>query len=909
MTELPKAYSPKDVEEKWYRHWESTGLFHAKVNPAKKPYSIVIPPPNVTGSLTMGHVLNNTIQDILIRWKRMQGYEACWIPGTDHAGIATQNAVEKALAKEGTNRHDLGREKFIQRVWQWKEEYGGTIIKQLRKLGASCDWERERFTMDEGLSNAVKEVFVRMFEKGLIYRGKYIVNWCPFHRTALSDDEVDHSGTNGQLYHIRYKIEGTNEHAVVATTRPETMLGDTAIAVNPKDERYQKFIGRTAILPIVGRRLPIIADEYVDSTFGTGMVKVTPAHDPNDFLIGQRHNLEKANILNEDATLNESVPKQYEGLDRFDARKKLVKDLEEQGFLVKTEPYTHNVGKCYRCHTVIEPYLSDQWFVRMKPLAKSALKVVHDGKIKFHPERWVKVYEHWMNNIRDWCISRQIWWGHRIPVYYSPDGNYTAARSEEEARKKLGVEAGIPLRQDNDVLDTWFSSWLWPFSTLGWPEETNDLRYFNPTDALVTGPDIIFFWVARMIMANMEFMKGMPNAHGKPRQSDDDLIPFRDVYFTSIIRDVQGRKMSKSLGNSPDPLDVIGEYGADALRFTIAYLSPLGQDVLFSTEKCELGRNFANKIWNAGRFLLMNKEQLGNFEFPARPAGGPISNFEMHLDLADRWILSRLNHAIKDYNKALTEFRINESGKILYDFIWHDFCDWYVELVKTRFYGDESLEVKTIVVSRALWVFDQALRLLHPHMPFVTEELWQHLTDRKGESIMRAAFPVSDEKWIDPKTEDEMAFVQSVINALRNIRGENNIPPSKEIKVLARLSTDNRRSVLGTYARYLQKLARVASIEIVPPAFKPKFASSAVVDGIEIFVPLEGLIDLESERQRLEKEINRLLGLVESITKKLGNPQFVERAPKDVIEKEQEKLNSFKSNLEKLQGNLERLKA
>ncbi|HEY5614897.1 MAG TPA: valine--tRNA ligase, partial [Bacteroidota bacterium] len=747
MNELSKAYNPKDVEDKWYSYWESNKLFHAAVNKEKTPYTVVIPPPNITGILTMGHVLNNTIQDILIRWKRMQGYEACWIPGTDHAGIATQNVVEKSLAKEGINRHQLGREKFVERVWAWKEEYGGTIIRQLRKLGASCDWERERFTMDEGLSNAVKEVFIRLFDKGLVYRGKYIVNWCPFHRTALSDDEVEHSESQGSLWHIKYQIEGSKEFAVVATTRPETMLGDAAVAVNPKDERYKKLVGKTAILPIVGRKIPIIADDYIDAAFGTGMVKVTPAHDQNDFLMGQRHNLPQINIFEEDGKLNESVPKQYEGMDRFECRKQIVKDLEAQGFLLKTEPHTHNIGRCYRCNTIIEPYISDQWFVKMKPLAMPALRVVHEKQVRFHPERWVKVYEHWMTNIRDWCISRQLWWGHRIPVYYAPDGTYTAARNEAEARTKLNLDKNIALRQDEDVLDTWFSSWLWPFSTLGWPEETpavkEDLRYFNPTDTLVTGPDIIFFWVARMVMANMEIMKGLPDKNGKPRNKSEDLVPFRDVYFTSIIRDAQGRKMSKSLGNSPDPLDVINEYGADALRFTIAYLSPLGQDVLFSTEKCELGRNFANKIWNAGRFLLMNKAEIcgtGELALEKLPSE--------HLDLADKWILSRLNHAIRDYNDSLNNFRINESTKVLYDFIWHDFCDWYVELVKTRFYGDEPAEVKKIVVQRALWVFDRALRLLHPHMPFLSEELWQNLTDRKGASLMRADFPVADEKLI-----------------------------------------------------------------------------------------------------------------------------------------------------------------
>jgi valyl-tRNA synthetase len=902
MQELSKAYNPKEVEDKWYEYWDSRGLFHASVNKDRTPYTVVIPPPNITGILTMGHVLNNTIQDVLVRWKRMQGFEACWIPGTDHAGIATQNAVEKALAKDGLKRHDLGREKFVERVWQWKEQYGGTIIKQLRKLGTSCDWERERFTMDEGLSDAVKEVFVRMFDKGLIYRGKYIVNWCTFHQTALSDDEVDHSESNGNLWHIRYPIEGTKEFAVVATTRPETMLGDTAIAVNPKDSRYKSIVGKFAVLPLVGRRIPIIADDYVDETFGTGMVKVTPAHDPNDFLIGQRHNLEQINILDEKGFLNSSVPRQYAGIDRFQARKKVVQDIEEQGFLVKVEPYTHNVGKCYRCHTVIEPYLSDQWFVKMKPLAKPALRVVQQGKVRFHPQRWEKVYDHWMTNIRDWCISRQIWWGHRIPVYYAPDGTFTAARNEEEARTKLGLDRTVALRQDEDVLDTWFSSWLWPFSILGWPHRNEDLPYFNPTSTLVTGPDIIFFWVARMIMANMEFMRGEPGQNGQPRETDDDLVPFRDVYFTSIIRDADGRKMSKSLGNSPDPLDVIDQYGADALRFTIAYLSPLGQDVLFSNEKCEIGRNFANKIWNAGRFLLMNKTELfgtGEADLSTLP--------ETELDLADRWILSRLHHAIEHFNSTLTEFHLNEASKVLYDFIWHDFCDWYVELVKTRFYGEEPVETKKIVLARALWVFDQALRLLHPVMPFITEELWQHLTERNGESLMRTPFPTVDGRWIDQKTEDEMTFVQNVINAVRNIRGENNIAPSKEIRLQIRLADGTNGQIFQTYDKYLRKLARVSGIEFLAQGAKPKLASSAVVDGSEVFVPLEGLIDLEAERGRLEKEVARLQQAVDATERKLANSSFVDRAPKEVVDKEREKLSSFKMTIEKLKSNIEHL--
>ena len=904
VKELSKTYNPREVEDRWYAEWESKKLFRANVNERKKPYTVVIPPPNITGILTMGHVLNNTLQDVFVRWKRMQGYEACWIPGTDHAGIATQNAVEKALAKEGSDRHKLGREKFVERVWEWKALYGGTIITQLKKLGVSCDWDRERFTMDDGLSDAVKEVFVRLFDKGLIYRGKYIVNWCPFHRTAISDDEVDYAEVKGNLWHIRYQIDGTKDFAVAATTRPETMLGDTAIAVHPHDDRYKKFVGRFAVLPLVGRRIPIIADDYVDSSFGTGMVKVTPAHDPNDYLMGQRHSLEQKNIMDETGRLNEAVPKQYEGMDRFEARKKIVKDLEEQGFLVKTEDHVHNVGRCYRCNTIIEPYLSDQWFVKMKPLGKPALKVVRDGKVRFHPDRWTKVYDHWMTNIRDWCISRQLWWGHRIPVYYAPDGTYTAARDEQEAKTKLGIKDSTPLRQDEDVLDTWFSSWLWPFSTLGWPKDTPDLRYFNPTDTLVTAPDIIFFWVARMIMANMEFMKGMPGRDGKERHRDEELVPFCDVYFTSIIRDSQGRKMSKSLGNSPDPLDVINEYGADALRFTVAYLSPLGQDVLFSTEKCELGRNFTNKIWNAGRFLLLNKTEICGSD-PVNLSSLP----KEHLDLADRWILSRLNSSIRNIQATLEDFQVNDASKQLYDFLWHDFCDWYIELVKTRFYGDEPVEVKNVVIRRALWVFDRALRLLHPIMPFVTEELWQHLTERKDTSLVRAEFPAADDRLIEPETERSMAFVQNVISAIRNIRGENNIPPSKEIVVDVIAPAKEQQQILQSYDSYIHKLCRVTAVKEISRSQKPKFASSAVVDGIELFVPLEGLIDLEVERKRLEKEIQRLGMMLEGIGKKLGNPQFTEKAPKEVVEKEREKKEAFEANLQKLKNNLLHLDA
>lgn len=901
MTEvsLPKAYSPRDAEPRLYKHWEEAGYFSASVREDKQPYSIVIPPPNITGRLHLGHALNNTIQDILIRWKRMLGYEACWVPGTDHAGIATQNVVEKTLAKENLTRHDLGRQKFVERVWKWKEEYGNTIVRQLRELGVSCDWTRERFTMDEGLSRAVKEVFVRLFDKGLIYRGKYIVNWCPFHQTALSDDEVEHKEQEGKLWYVRYPIEGTTEFAVVATTRPETMFGDTAVAAHPEDERYKHLIGKYVILPLVGKRIPVIADEYIDPSFGTGMLKVTPAHDPNDFLIGERHTLETVNVFDVKGFTNDNVPKPYRNMDRFAARKKAVADLEAQGYLVKTEKHSNNVGVCYRCHTVIEPYLSDQWFVKMKPLAEPALKAVQGGLIRFYPERWVKVYEHWMTNIRDWCISRQLWWGHRIPVYYSNDGRYTAARDEQEARKRLRLPADTPLRQDEDVLDTWFSSWLWPFSVHNWPDDNRDLRYFNPTDTLVTAPDIIFFWVARMAMANLEFMKDLPLPDGSPRKEMKDLIPFRNVYFTSTVRNEQGKKMSKSLGNAIDPMDVIHEYGADALRFTITYLAPLGQDVYFSSEKCEIGRNFANKIWNAGRFLLMNRNEIGATLPAELPAG--------HSDLADLWIVSRLNHAVRDFDQALEGFRINEATKIAYDFVWHDFCDWYVEFLKTRLYGDEAKDVKLAALERALWIFDNALRLLHPMMPFVTEELWQHLADRTGASIMLQPFPQWRSNLIDEHAESDMEFVQNVINGIRTIRGENTIPPAQEIELQYRFASNRHAQIAETYQLYVKKLCKVKSFSILAPNEKPKLSAASVVEGTEILISLEGLIDPGTERARLEKEIARLEGMMRGIDAKLSNESFTAKAPTDIVAREREKRATFAANVAKLKENLARL--
>jgi valyl-tRNA synthetase len=908
---LAKVYSPADVEKKWYSFWEEHRFFHAEVTPDKRPYTIVIPPPNVTGVLHMGHILNNTLQDAFIRFKRMTGYEACWIPGMDHAGIATQHVVERSLSHEGKTRHDLGRENFIERVWAWKKQYGGVIIKQLRTLGSSCDWEREKFTMDESLSAAVREAFVRLYEEGLIYRGKYIVNWCPKDHTAISDDEVNAVEQQGKLYYIRYPVKeggtgGLPAHLTVATTRPETMLGDTAVAVNPQDERYRVLVGRVALLPLTGREIPIIADDFVDPAFGTGMVKVTPAHDPNDYWIGQRHNLPQINIFDISARVNENVPSRYQGLDRFEARALVLSDLERLGLLVEAKDYTNNVGHCYRCNTIIEPYLSDQWFVKMKPLAEPALDAVTSGAIKFYPDRWVKTYQHWMSNIRDWCISRQLWWGHRIPVWYCESrgtaacANPIVSRSTPEECPHCGNKN---LRQDEDVLDTWFSSWLWPFSVHDWPQQERygraaDLKYFYPTDTLVTAPDIIFFWVARMIMAGLKFG---PSFTGSTRLEDN--IPFKDVYFTSLVRDDKGRKMSKSLGNSPEPLDLIAEYGADAVRFTILFLAPLGQDILYSREKNEIGRNFANKIWNAGRFLLMNREQTGE--------AAKKEEFNLdHLDLADRWILSRLHSSLIELNSALEEYEINKISKSIYDFLWHDYCDWYLEMIKSRLYGDEPAEVKQAVVSRAIDVFDAALRMLHPLMPFVTEELWQNIRTRQaGETIMRTQLARPDRRLINTDVERQMDFVQNGIEAIRAIRGEMGIPPSKEIPLVMRTSPQHSEETIRQYEGYLERLARVNSLTFLQDGKRPRLSASAVVDGSEFYVPLEGLIDVNLEKARLQKEIDRINGLLNSIRGKLTNQSFVQRAPEDVVQRERAKQANLENNLEKLRTSLAHLTA
>jgi len=900
-----KTYSPRDVESKWYAIWERSGFFHAVVNPALTPYTIVIPPPNVTGVLHMGHILNNTLQDVLIRYKRMTGFEACWIPGMDHAGIATQHVVERSLQKEGKTRHDLGREKFVERVWEWKQQYGGGIVRQLRTLGASCDWEREKFTMDETLSNAVREVFVSLYEDGLVYRGKYIVNWCPRDHTAISDDEVTYSEQQGKLYYIRYPLSGrSSEFLTVATTRPETMFGDTAIAVHPGDERFAHLAGALARIPLAGREIPVIADESVDPAFGTGMVKVTPAHDPNDYLIGQRHSLEQINIFDVSAKLNDNAPGLYRGMDRYDARERILHDLAEAGLLARTADHANRVGRCYRCDTVIEPYLSDQWFVRMKPLAQPALDVLRDGTIRFYPERWTKVYEHWMTNIRDWCISRQLWWGHRIPVWYCTQNKTDRCNEPVVSRTTPSVCphcGGTGLRQDEDVLDTWFSSWLWPFSVHDWPAQKStgkeqDLRYFYPTDTLVTAPDIIFFWVARMIMAGLKFG---PTFTGSTDATKN--VPFRDVYFTSMVRDARGRKMSKSLGNSPEPLELIAEYGADAVRFTILALAPVGQDIIYAKEKNELGRNLANKIWNAGRFLMMNRDQTGE---------APHTNeFNTdHSDLADRWILSRLHSTLRDVQESISLFEFNRITRQVYDFFWHDYCDWYVEMVKSRLYGPEPVPVKQAVVTRGLDVYDAALRLLHPIMPFVTEELWQSIRPRpSGATIMRERIPEPDGAFIDTAVERQMAYVQSVIEAVRTIRGEMSIPPSKEIRIVMTAGEAHPPEEIRRYEGYMMRLARVTSLSIIEPGLRPPTSATAVVEGEEIFVPLEGVIDLDLERNRLRREIDRVTGMLKGIVAKLANPEFTEKAPPEVVGKEREKQAAFEANLVKLSRSLGQL--
>ncbi len=885
---MEKQYNPSIVEDRIYAEWLTKKYFHANENSAKPSYSIVIPPPNVTGILHMGHALNNTIQDILIRFKRMDGYESMWMPGTDHAGIATQNVVEKKLAKEKRNRHQLGREGFVSEVWKWKEEYHATISAQLKKLGSSCDWDRERFTMDEGLSASVRKVFVQLYKEGLVYRGKYIINWCPRCHTALSDEEAEHKELEGGMHHFRYPFADGSGFVVVATTRPETMLGDTAVAVNPKDPRYTALIGKKILLPLVNREIPLIADDFCDKEFGTGAVKVTPAHDPNDFQMGQRHNMTPIVIMDGYAKMCGDIPQKYIGVDRFEARKMIIEDMTALGLVEKIEKHTHSVGHCYRCATVVEPYFSDQWFVRMKPLAEKALTVAQNDEVTFHPQRWKKIYCDWMENIRDWCISRQIWWGHRIPVWYCDEcGHVMASETDLTKCEKCG---SAKLRQDEDVLDTWFSSWLWPFSTMGWPENTTALQKFYPTNELVTAPEILFFWVARMIMAGLHFT-------GK--------LPFTRVLLHGTVRDDSGRKMSKSLGNSVDPLGLIAEHGADALRFSLMMITSQGADVYWGKASCEIGRNFANKLWNASRFLLSNVKE------PMRFDSLPSSEV---LKAEDRWILSRLNSTIASVRESLDNIRTNDAARTLYEFTWSDFCDWYIEAKKSDFYGEDEA-ARNAALSICAHVLSNILRLLHPLMPFITEEIWQHLTENiswKGEiekgTIMFTSFPKADAARIDTAYEERFSMIKEIIVALRTIRSENNVPPDKKGTALIIPVTDDDGKWIKSQAALINSFVRLDKTDVSRDAAKPAFAGQAVVKGHELYISLEGLIDMNKEIERITKEIDRVKGFVASIEKKLSNEAFVAKAPASVIEIEKEKMANQKLNLEKLEQSLAALK-
>jgi valyl-tRNA synthetase len=878
---LDKSYNPHQVEEKWYRYWTEQNYFRADENSERKPYSIVIPPPNVTGSLHIGHALNNTLQDVLIRFKRMQGYNVLWMPGTDHAGIATQNVVEKQLSEQGLSRHALGREKFIEQVWEWKRQSGGTIINQLKKLGASCDWSRERFTMDEGLSEAVKEVFVRLYQEGLIYRSHYIINWCPRCQTALSDLEVEHHEILGKLYHLKYPMQGGEGSLVVATTRPETMLGDTAVAVNPGDERYQAVIGKKVILPVLEREIPVIADSYVDIEFGTGCLKITPAHDFNDFEISLKHGLEQIKVIDEEGRMNENAGP-YQGMDRFECRRRIVEDFEREGVLLKTEEYQHMVGHCYRCKTIVEPNLSLQWFVRTKPLAKEAIEAVREGRTRIIPEVWEKTYFEWMENIKDWCISRQIWWGHRIPAWYCDDcGEVIVAKETPASCSKCGTDR---LRPETDVLDTWFSSALWPFSTMGWPKETKELNRFYPTSVLVTGFDILFFWVARMMMMGLKFMGD---------------VPFRDVYIHGLVRDEKGEKYSKTRGNVVDPLDLIDRFGADALRFTLAALTMPGSDLKLSEARTEGYRHFANKIWNASRFALMN---LGDRVHIT----GEVNKDEY--SLPDRWIRGRLNRTIREVQKSLEAYKFNEASHILYQFIWHEFCDWYLELIKPYLYQDEDLKRKKLTQETLLKVLDATLRLLHPFMPFVTEEIWQQLPQEKGNgSIMIAEFPRPEERFDDDQIADEMGLVIEVIAAIRNIRGEMNISPGEQIIGILRTKNGEIEKQLQRNRLFIQNLAKTEKLVIGEEIEKPLHSAFAVVRDVEVFIPMSKY-RMEEEMRRLQKEMLKIDKDIAFIGKKLSNEQFLSKAPAEVVQEEKEKASQYHTQRDKLEGNLNKIK-
>jgi len=860
---IPKTYDPRRVEEKWYSYWMRNNYFHAEPDDGGEPFCIVIPPPNVTGSLHLGHALDNTIQDVLIRWRRMQGLNTLWMPGTDHAGIATQARVEEQLSKEGLSKYDLGREKFLERVWAWKEEYGGEIINQLKRLGVSCDWERERFTMDAGCSRAVREVFRRLYEKGLIYKGRYMVNWCPKCRTTISDIEVEHTNEDAKLYYVNYPAAGGGAACItVATTRPETMMGDSGVAVHPEDSRYSKLIGKEVILPLINRRIPVVADEAVDPAFGTGAVKITPAHDPADFEIGRRHNLPGIVVIGKDGIMTAEAGS-YAGMEREEARRRVVRDLSELGLLVKVEDYSHAVGHCYRCGTTIEPLASEQWFVRMKPLAEPAMQAVREGSVRFVPERFTKIYLNWLENIKDWCISRQLWWGHRIPVWYCREcGEVICASEDPQACGRCGSS---DLEQDPDVLDTWFSSALWPFSTMGWPEKTKELDFYYPTSVLVTGRDIIFFWVARMIFMGLEFMRE---------------APFPEVFIHGLILDAEGRKMSKSLRNGIDPLEVIEKYGADTLRFTLLTGNTPGNDLRFYWEKVEGARNFANKVWNASRFAMINLE-----DFSLQDAVD-IKNREQ-LELADRWILSRLNKTAAEVTANLESYELGEAARILYEFIWNEFCDWYIEMIKPRLYGKVSKESRKTAQTVLHHTLLYTLELLHPFMPFLSEEIWQHLS-HTGESIMTAPWPAADEEQSDPESEALMEFLMEAIRGIRNMRGEMKIHPGKTVRCVA-VAAPQEVEALRRHSSYIQLLAD-CELEIAGrEGSKPKQALSTVVRGTEIYLPLAGLVDLDKELARLEKEEQSIEGVLQRVRKKLSNEEFLAKAPPQVVEKEREK--------------------
>lgn len=871
MENLAKKYNPKEFEDRIYKMWNENGYFKADPNDEKEPFTIVLPPPNITGQLHMGHALDHILQDILIRWKRMDGYEALWLPGTDHASIATEVKVVEKLRSEGLEKDQIGREKFLEKAWEWKEEYGGRITQQMKKLGNSCDWSRERFTMDEGCSKAVNDVFVKLYEKGLIYRGNRIINWCPDCLTSLSDIEVEHEEKDGKYYYVKYYfVDNDDEYFTIATTRPETIFGDTAIAVHPDDERYQKYIGKKVVVPIVGREIEIIADEYPDMDKGTGALKITPSHDPNDFEIGKRHNLEEISCMNEKGIMNSYAGK-YEGMDRYECRKAFVKDLEDKDLIVKVEKTEHSVGTCYRCNTVIEPRISEQWFVKMEPLAGPAIEAVKKGKTKFVPERFDKIYFHWLENIRDWCISRQLWWGHRIPAYYCQDcGEVIVSKDKPKKCTKCGSG---DLKQDEDVLDTWFSSALWPFSTLGWPEETEDLKYFYPTDVLVTGYDIIFFWVIRMMFSGIEHM---------------NEVPFKHVLIHGLVRDAEGKKMSKSLGNGVDPLEVIDEFGADALRFMLVTGLTPGNDTRYQIEKLEASRNFANKLWNASRFVLMNLDEKATLEAE-----------EKDYKSEDKWILSRINKVTEEVNKNLSNFDLGLGLHKIYEFIWNEYCDWYIELVKPRLYGENEKDKNTALYV-LVKVMKDMLKLLHPFMPFITEEIWQYLPGGE-DALIVSDWPKVDIDKSYQSSEEEINFAMEIIKSIRNIKAEMDVKPSKKIKGYFVPKNQKYKEYLINIERHLDNLINLEDMKIAVSKDEIKEdAASSVIDGLEIYLPLSELIDFEKEKERLAKEKEKLESEIKRAEGKLKNKSFVEKAPEKIVNEEKDKLEKYKDMYQKV---------